>query len=142
MRDKVLIAELPEQAAFIDRALAPRYANRQLVHTFDEAVKALQTSDFCLIISGLHFDDSRMVDLLAYAKQNPRSRDVPFICFRAHEVHDEIRASVQATHSVLGASGFIEVASLDTLGEAFLREKLADTLRSITFHRLKAFPKI
>jgi hypothetical protein len=35
-----------------------------------------------LIIGGIHFDDSRMFDLLRIAKADPELRGIPFLCFR------------------------------------------------------------
>lgn len=51
------------------------------VHTLDAAVARLR-GDLDLILCGLHFDDSRMFDLLRLAKATPATREIPFICYR------------------------------------------------------------
>jgi hypothetical protein len=50
-------------------------------HTLDDACQVL-VSRVDMIIAGVHFDDSRMFDLLRIAKADPTYRDIPFLCIR------------------------------------------------------------
>ncbi len=84
-----------------------------MVHTFNDAVEALANKDFDLIISGMHFDECRMLELLWRVKELPQYADIPFLCVRALPAHPEISQSVEQSHEALGAVGFVHIDGLD-----------------------------
>jgi hypothetical protein len=45
-----------------------------------EAQAALARERFALAIMGVHFDDSRMFDLISYARASSLNRSVPIVC--------------------------------------------------------------
>jgi response regulator RpfG family c-di-GMP phosphodiesterase len=121
MSKAILIADLPEPAEFVRQALRLEYTP-VCVHAFDNALEAAETTQFDLIICGLHFDESRMMELLWKVKQLPQYENVPFLCIRALAAHPETTESVKTVHAALGAAGFVELANMD--------EESANNLRS------------
>lgn len=113
MPNLVLIADVEGPADYIRQALAGRFSEIQCVHTFNDAVDALAGRQFSLIISGMHFDECRMMELLWRVKELPQYADVPFLCVRALAAHPEINDSVEQSHKALGAVGFVDIESMD-----------------------------
>jgi DNA-binding NtrC family response regulator len=124
MQKSVLIADTEVPAEFIRQAIEKRFPLATCVHTFNDAVDALATGTFGLIICGLHFDESRMMELLWRVKELPEYKDVPFLCVRMLEAHHEISQSVKSTHEALGAAGFLEVSEMNAVGAKLLIEEL------------------
>lgn len=123
MSKAVLIADLPEPAEFARRALIGDYTPI-CVHSFDDAIDAVTNSQFSLIICGLHFDESRMMELLWKVKQLPSYEVVPFLCIQTLEAHPETTDSVKTVHEALGAAGFVEIPDLDGNGASILRREV------------------
>jgi DNA-binding response OmpR family regulator len=78
---KVLVADTAEG----DRRIAAILAGYQLefVRTLHEARRALQDDGFDLVLIGVHFDDSRMFDLLRYMQANPGKPRRRVVCMRS-----------------------------------------------------------
>jgi CheY-like chemotaxis protein len=66
------------------------------------------------IICGIHFDDSRMFDLLAFAKAHPSTKAIPFLIFRDIEskLDRTFARSIQISAEIQGAVGFIDLYHL------------------------------
>lgn len=81
MTRRVLVADTPEG----DRRLAAILAGYELefVRTLAEARRALQDDGFDLVLIGVHFDDSRMFDLLRYMRANPGKPERCVVCMRS-----------------------------------------------------------
>jgi CheY-like chemotaxis protein len=127
MPSRALIADVHGPADFIRQAITGRYSEIQCVHTFNDAVEALASRQYDLIISGMHFDECRMMELLWRVKELPQYADVPFLCVRALAAHPEITESVARSHEALGAVGFVEIEGLN--GES--RDRLISALDSL-----------
>jgi CheY-like chemotaxis protein len=80
MDKKVLVADVPEMQARVAAVLVQE--RLVFVHTLAAALKALAGEDFDLVLIGLHFDDSRMFDLLREVRAGSRNGAVPIVCFR------------------------------------------------------------
>jgi DNA-binding response OmpR family regulator len=111
MQEKLLVADAPEFRARLAAVLAPREA--RFVHSLDAATRLLAEDDFAAVLIGLHFDESRMFDLLRAIRAGSRNRDVPVLCYRLRPLafaapgSEALDVAVQA----LGARAFIDAAS-------------------------------
>jgi len=74
----VLVATIPAAAERLSRLLL----GQRLVSPLNlaEAQAALSRERFALAVMGVHFDESRMFDLVSSARASPLNRDVPIIC--------------------------------------------------------------
>jgi CheY-like chemotaxis protein len=81
--------------------------------TLEAAVQGLQ-QPVDLIVCGVHFDDSRMFDLLIHVRADRRTRDTPFLIFRdlESELDTVFFKSMEIASKALGAAGFIDLHTL------------------------------
>jgi hypothetical protein len=115
---RILVAAVPAAASIIADVVSG-IASLTIVHAFDEAAENM-VRGFDLIIAGTHFDGARMFDLLRFAKANPSSRDIPFLCVRGVVAPDGVagvpivaRMDVADRASeVLGAAGFVDLCQV------------------------------
>src|SRR5919108_564856 len=56
-----------------------------VVHTLDEAQRAVERTRFDMILIAVHFDDSRMFDLLRYLQASGRHGERPLVCVRSQQ---------------------------------------------------------
>ena len=91
MTRRVLVADTPEG----DRRLAAILAGCELkfVRTLDEARRALKDDGFDLVLIGVHFDDSRMFDLLRYMRANPGKPGRSVVCMRSQRFASTISSA-------------------------------------------------
>jgi PleD family two-component response regulator len=83
------------------------------VTTMEAAVDVL-ASPFDLVICGVHFDDSRMFDLLTFVRQKDQSLVRSFLIFRdlESELDPTFFRSLEIAAEVSGAAGFVDLYSL------------------------------
>ncbi|TAL84015.1 MAG: hypothetical protein EPN74_12775 [Rhodanobacter sp.] len=88
----------------VDLITATSFA--KAIRTFDEPID--------MIICGIHFDDSRMFDLLAYTRNQTHLREIPFYIFRDLDsaLEPTFFRSLEISAGVLGATGFIDLFAL------------------------------
>jgi hypothetical protein len=74
----VLVAAIPVAVERLCRLLP----NQRTVcpPTLGKAQLALAQERFALAIMGVHFDESRMFDLISYARASSLNRGVPIVC--------------------------------------------------------------
>ena len=79
---KVLIADTPAG----DRRISDILSGHELefVRTLAEAQRAVERDGFALVLVGVHFDESRMFDLLRYVQGRGEPRGCAVICMRSH----------------------------------------------------------
>lgn len=72
------------------------------------------TGSIDIIVCGIHFDESRMFDLLRWAKSNPKTKEIPFVCFRYldSDLGKTVLEGLRIATSLLGAAAFIDVYDL------------------------------
>jgi hypothetical protein len=89
--------------------------------------------DLALVLCGVHFDDSRMYDLLRYVRlEFPQ---LPFVCCRIVEAElaKISRESIRIAAASLGASAFVDYPELAaSLGP----ERAAQEVRALLFGQL------
>lgn len=98
------------------------------------ALQALERDpSISLVICGVHFDGSRMYDLLRYVRtRHPR---LPFLCCRilSSEIPQISREAITLAARSLGAAGFADLPALtDQLGE----EQAEARFRSMVLEQL------
>ena len=83
------------------------------VHTLAAALKTLAGEDFDLVLVGLHFDDSRMFDLVRALRAGSRNRAVPVVCFRMRPFAFAAISMqvIELAVKALGAQAFADLAS-------------------------------
>jgi PleD family two-component response regulator len=91
-------------------------------------------STFDLIISGLHFDNGRMYELLQYAKSAHTTKAIPFLCIQMTGgmlSYGTFRSMATAFY-LLGGNLFIQVAKWRIeFGDEMAFEKLRDVVQSL-----------
>ena len=74
----VLVAAIPMAAERLCRLLPDQ--RTVCPANLAQAQAALARERFALAIMGVYFDESRMFDLLSYARSSPLNRSVPIVC--------------------------------------------------------------
>jgi CheY-like chemotaxis protein len=97
------------------------------VRTLDEAKSILAGHNFDLIVIGVHFDESRMFDLLRYVRGQERHRATPVVCvltvdFTRHAVAAE---GLEIAVKALGGTAYLDLKSL---GDGEVRRVIEDLL--------------
>src|SRR5581483_7470927 len=81
------------------------------VRTLSDAIRALRADGFKLEIIGMHFDESRMFELLQYVKALPEYSEVPVICVQCMEVAlaDAVLKNMDDAVKALGGTAFVDL---------------------------------
>jgi hypothetical protein len=122
---KILVAASPEPRAIVERILA----GHELVfaQTLQEAVRSLGAQDFDLIVCTIAFDESKMFELLGFAKSSPAWKSIPFVCarVRGHVIRSQSALAAAAfTSRQLGAEAFLDVENYPDDPEHGMREAI------------------
>lgn len=106
---KVLVAAVPE----MDEKLRECLHGHELhfIRTMVEAMRALRHDGFQLIVIGLDFDESRMLDLLQYVRSLKAYKDVPVVCVHADYLNlsDAVMKNIDVAVKALGAVAFLNL---------------------------------
>jgi CheY-like chemotaxis protein len=109
MPTKVLVADVPE----MDRVIRDCLPGHDLlfVRTMREAVAALRRDGFRVVVIGLHFDESRMIELLSYVRTMRRYDDAAVICVQGIEVAlpEAVLKSIDVAVKALGGTAFLDL---------------------------------
>lgn len=112
VNQKILVADVPE----LDARLIQLFGGQRLffVRTLDEAIRALERDDFDLLIISVHFDDSRMFDLLRQVRLDGRNKGIPIVCVREPGLGFTAISgnTLDVTCRALDASAFIDMAKI------------------------------
>jgi DNA-binding response OmpR family regulator len=123
MSNRVLVADTPDG----DRRLRAVLSGYDLVfvRTLGEAQRALAREQYALILIGVHFDDSRMFDLLRYLQANGARPGCAVICMRSQQfVSPAITIEgLEIATKALGCNLFLDLTwyADDALGNAAVR---------------------
>jgi len=112
-RSRVLIAAVPAAAVRLRRILCAHAP--VAVQTLQDAQDALSRERFSLVVLGVYFDESRMFDVMSYARASALNREVPIVC-------------------VLGVRGKLSDATVRMLRE------IIETMSACEFLNLVAIP--
>jgi hypothetical protein len=105
----ILIAATPEDKVGIVRILSDRHKVIP-VSSIYEALAKLETEQFDLIMVGVHFDDSRMFELLPRIHNAKSNSDKPIICFciRDTPLTRTMHESINIASKALGAWMYLD----------------------------------
>jgi len=129
---KILVATRPEYVRQVSAAYDGYYEYTVRLN-YESALTALNGS-FDVITCSIHFGDAQLYDFLRYAKRNPETKDIPFVCMLGGEdgLSATLHQSIEIATQSLGAGGFINFGDLRAnLGTEAALKKLRDTLDSI-----------
>ena len=122
----ILVADRPES----DRRLAAILAGYELVlvRTLAEARRALRGASFDLVLVGVHFDESRMFDLMRELAEGTKIVCVRSQHFQSHAISLE---GLEIAAKALGCALFLDLTwyADDATGNGAVR-KLLDALLS------------
>jgi hypothetical protein len=128
---RVLIACLPQAYARLFAILAGH--ELLYVGTLSAAQETLKGDRFDIIMIGVHFDESKMFDLLRYVRADESYGLAPVVCFRGIELEEAegktFETNCEAACKAVGASFFDLTAFPDDhLGNAAVRQLIYDLL--------------
>jgi hypothetical protein len=111
-KPRILVADLPEGQATIENIVG-RNAILIPVGTLGAALQEAEGS-VDMILCGIHFDESRMFDLLRFCEAQDQFRSRPFLCYRdlESELESTLLESLDISCRALGATGFIDLYTL------------------------------
>jgi CheY-like chemotaxis protein len=97
------------------------------VNTLDEAKRVLTGRNFDLIVISVHFDESRMFDLLRHVRWQERHRATPVVClltadFARHAIAAE---GLEIAVKALGGTAYVD---LKTRGDSEARRMIDELL--------------
>lgn len=107
---KVLVAAGDEMDARLRECLPGH--ELQFVRTMHQAVRALRHDGYQLVVIGLDFDESRMLELLQYVRTLSHYRDVPVVCVHAEYLNLSFAAmkNIEVAVKALGGLAFLDLA--------------------------------
>lgn len=129
----MLVAAIPAAAERLCRLLA----GERVVcpATLAEARAALARERFALAVLGVHFDKSRMFDLIAFARASALNREVPILCVlgvRRKMSYLTVRL-LQETIEGMSGCAFLNLTAVpaDEAGDALVRRVLGEYLQPL-----------
>lgn len=128
---KVLVADTPAG----DRRISEILAGYELefARTLGAAQRAVDRERFALVLVGVHFDESRMFDLLRYLQARGRPTGCAVICMRTHQFASTSITieGLEIAARTLGCNLFLDLTwyADDAAGNAAVRQ-LFDALIS------------
>jgi DNA-binding NtrC family response regulator len=106
---KVLVAA----AAEMDEKIRECLPDHELtfVRTMMQAIHALRHDGFQLVVIELHFDESRMLELLQYVRSLPAYGEVPVMCVHGDHLNlnEAIMKSINVAVKALGGKAFLNL---------------------------------
>jgi len=106
---KVLVADVPEMDERIRECL-PEH-ELVFVRSMREAGAALRQDGFSLVVIGLHFDESRMFELLTYVRSLPAYKDAAVVCVQGLDIMlpEAAMHTVDMAVKALGGTAFVDL---------------------------------
>ncbi len=107
---KVLVADIPEMDEKIRDCLPGHDVT--FVRTMYDAIRALRHDGFQLVLIGLDFDESRMLELLQYVRGLPCYKDAPVVCVHADNMslNEAVMKNIDIAVKALGGIGLLDLA--------------------------------
>jgi PleD family two-component response regulator len=90
-------------------------AELRFARTVEQALRMLAEGDCDLLLIGVHFDDSRMFDLLRSVRGEGRFARLPIVCVKSRRLGKVSIASQELETAVkaLRADAFVDLSELD-----------------------------
>jgi PleD family two-component response regulator len=101
---RILIASVSSGMAAMEHLLA-KEDEMSIATTMAEAVAKLKEEEFDLLMISVHFDESRMFDLMSKCKAIPKNAKMPIISFCTQDTAamDAIHDTISGVTKLLGA---------------------------------------
>jgi PleD family two-component response regulator len=123
MKKSILVAD------HSDARLSALLSGHELafVNTPDEAKRTLAGRNFDLIVIGVHFDESRMFDLLRHVRGQERHRATPVVCVLSAEFarHAVTAEGLEIAVKAMGGTAYVD---LQTSGDSEARRVVDELL--------------
>lgn len=133
-KPKLLVAIRPKGIIRLTNVLASDFS-LVFCHTLADARSLLDSdTEIKAIVCGTNFDESRMFDFVRYVKDNPPTRDLPFICVKVFGgvLHEGTYAGVEKAVKLMGASAYIDFAQWRVeIGKLEAADRLRATLHAL-----------
>jgi CheY-like chemotaxis protein len=106
---RVLAADVPEMDEKLRECLPGH--DITFVRTMYEAMRALRHDGFQLVVIGLEFDESRMLELLQHVRALPAYKEVPVVCVHADNLNlsEAVMKNIDVAVKALGGMGFLNL---------------------------------
>lgn len=110
-KSRILVADVPAGQATLRNVMGDG-VELVFATTVDAALRALPDAD--MVVCGIHFDDSRMFDLLRLCQADPHCRRKPIVCFRDLDsaLAPTLFESLDIAGKALGATTFVDLFAL------------------------------
>jgi CheY-like chemotaxis protein len=121
---KILVADVPQMDGRYRAAAAAAGWEVAFVRTVAEAGNALAGARYDAVAIGVHFDDSRMFDLVRAIRSDPARARLPVVCVRGSAGVTAVASRTLAmTLKALAADDFVDLLHYadDAAGDAALR---------------------
>ena len=114
-KKSVLAPVKPENVKTISSLLGDNYVVTY-IHDFERAVEHLRKYHYDLIVCGAHFDDSRAIELLQFARQTENCQSVPFIVIRLipQPLSPALHSTINLAIKQLGKAIYLDLADFIT----------------------------
>ena len=130
---EVLAADVPEMDERIQDCLPGHEI--VFVRTLPEAISTLRHNRFSLVVIGLHFDESRMFELLSHVRSLREYDQVPVVCIQGLEVviPEGVIRTFDMAVKVLGGTAFVDLrhTALDFQRHCEFLDRTASAGRSL-----------
>ena len=109
MAARILIADTPQGDGRISAILAGY--DLVFVRSMAEAQRALEREEFALVLVGVHFDESRMFDLLRFMQSAGLRNGCAVVCMRSHHFDSPAITieGLQIAAQALGCNLFLDL---------------------------------
>ena len=125
---KVLAADVPEMDERIRHCLPGHEI--VFVRSTAEAIRMLKRDGFSMVVIGLHFDESRMFELLAHVRSLRAYAEVPVVCIQGLEniLPEAVMRTIDMAVKVLGGTAFVDLRdeALDFRRHCDFLDRVAD----------------
>lgn len=121
MRTRLLVADIIEGRELAQKSLSADY-DLEFASTMQEAKSKLLGQTFDMAIVGMHFDDSRCLELLSFVRTIDNLEGIPFLIIQAKQTH--LAQTVPATQQCAPLLGACEVLEALDLRSEEANEKL------------------
>lgn len=108
-KPRILVAAEPRSIEVVTQALDGRF-ELDFISTMTRAV-SYSYDETDVILCDIYFDESRLFDFLRYAKSNPGTRSIPFICINTIEraLSKTLVQGIEISCKALKAVGFADL---------------------------------
>jgi len=81
------------------------------VRTLHDAIRGLRHDSFQLVVIGLNFDESRMLELLQYVRALPAYKEVPVMCVHGDPLNlsEAVMKNIDVAVKALGGMAFLNL---------------------------------